>query len=205
MTVPKHLLLREKFNHDSQVRQYVSKKSRAENGCTEIPSNLMVRGAGWMWGSDAPRKFGWISCAADGWAKEVGPAASAAESARVLSMEVNCRKGDLLVGYLKSYDRAMGTVAVTAQQLGNKTRFATAAPTIIDAFDPQTRESVLAIKRISGLVEANRGTWKVMFTPGTPRDRSEVDGSKAGGANNVTTRLAVCAKEKFKLMLVGCT
>ena len=59
---------------------------------------LAAKWTTWKWGYDAPGKYGFITCN------------SRAADAATLRADIICERGDLLVGYLESYDQRMGAV-----------------------------------------------------------------------------------------------
>ena len=125
----------------------------------------------WAWRSDTPGKFGWVHCDRD-------------RRTQSLTVNVRCKKGDLMIGYLKSYHPAMATMRVVATEIkthkgnrgapvfpphvlggGKGFRAASGESDVdsvitIDAWDPKVNESVFATKRISGLVPLAAGKTK---------------------------------------------
>jgi hypothetical protein len=85
------------------------------------------------------------------------------EHAHELSINVRCEKGDLIVGFLRSYDERMGVVEVTAttaqmadESVKSGSSFPVSKKTIlVDSWRPQVHESVFATAILQGLNAGN--------------------------------------------------
>jgi hypothetical protein len=150
---------------------------------------LVVDKSGWSWGSDVPGKSGWVTCNSGG-----------ATPPATLEATIKCNKGDLIVGFLRSYDKAMGKVLVQAQPA----KGAGAHLQMEINARGEVKESVFASEVLNGLVGAsNTNTWRVTFTPlpAAGADSALVNSARRG----LMPELHACTKEKFKIILLGCT
>lgn len=118
--------------------------------CVKGLENIEVDEKGWIWTDDSPGKFGFITC--DGMETAHAPA---------LAVPMKCKAGDLIVGYLRSFDAAMGKVVVTAEPKNHSG----APPRIllIDSRLPHANESVFATQILSGLDATSE--WRVTVIP----------------------------------------
>lgn len=169
--------------------------SRTEEGpkFCEVISNrpqLIADKRGWSWGADVPGKLGWITCNS-----------GSASPPATLEATIKCNKGDLIVGFLRSYAKTMGKVTVQAQPakgLGKHLTMVVNASGLV-------KESVFTIEVLNGLNGANNAnTWKITFTP---MPASSPVGAPGGNSTDrrLMPELHSCTKEKFKLLLLGCT
>ena len=138
--------------------------------------------ARWRYGEDVPGKPGWVSC----------------NGAHEIAFDVVCERGDLVVGFLESYDPRMGAANVTAAQAGG------AVSKVVDGKDlGGSRASIFAMRALTGLAPgAARVTVRVL-----PRKRLP-DGEPKGCASFLATTPTggvCCLRDKFKLLSLACT
>ena len=186
----------------------------------------LVDPTGWKWGADVAGKNGYVSC--DSPSTESG-----ATLGKALAVAAKCEQGDLILGYLKSYDRRMGCVEVIARRPPFKRSL------LIDAWDPSTHESVYSMAVLSGLVGSSASnstataegaftTWSVEVLPvECPRENKSNDSSSRDflppsqhGSNHTIESKAIvdtaaakvsridpaaCTGRKFKVMAIACT
>jgi len=193
---------------------------------SEAPAAL-IDPAGWKWGADVLGKNGYVSC--DNPATEPG-----ATLGKALAVTAKCEQGDLIVGYLKSYDRRMGCAEVTARRSTFKRSL------IVDSWDPSTHESVYSMAILSGLVspapknstaataKGTVKTWSVevrpvecprgkssnnassrVFESSFQHESSQISNSKAinalAAAKSSRIDPTACTGRKFKIMTIACT
>jgi len=215
------------FNFMDQQCDPLSPKGASRLMCksSDVPDAL-VDPVGWKWGSDVSGKNGYISC--DGPSSESGDTLG-----KSLAMTVKCELGDLILGYLKSYDRRMGCVEVIAR------RPPFLRSIIVDAWDPSVHESVYSMAILPGLDQvaenstSSKGetfwTWSVEVVPvECPRAQGSTNASSghlsshqidiikqhkvqskvigaAAAARASHIDPVACTGRKFKVMTLACT
>ena len=136
----------------------------------------------WRYGEDVPGKPGWVSC----------------NGGHEIAFDVVCERGDLVVGFLESYDPRMGAANVTAAQAGG------AVSKVVDGKDlGGSRASIFAMRALTGLAP---GAARVTVTV-LPRKRLP-DGEPRGCASFLATTPTggmCCLRDKFKLLSLACT
>ena len=144
------------------------------------------RSDGWTYGEDVAGKAGWITC-------------NAYEGDSTLAFDVDCDHGDLVVGYLESYDPRMAVVNVTAVPAA-----ASQPPVskVVDSKDPALR-SVFKLRALAGL-GAGRATVLLRVLP-----RRHIKGRGPAACDSVLSHTPTggmcCLRDKFKLLSLACT
>ena len=160
---------------------------------------------GWVFGEDVAGKPGWIHCDSPKVDASRHPAAWYKERQRhrsqvrpgEIAFRLTCDRGDLVVGYLESFDERMGTVLGAVSQAGDAdTTFA------IDAFNAQ-RRSIFAMKTIPGLSSGVAIVTFAVDRPDDDDDRPVLERNET--CVTVLTDPACCHRDKFKLLSLTCT
>lgn len=136
---------------------------------------------GWLLGEDVVGKAGWVSC----------------NSNSEISFRMTCAAGDLVLGYLESYDARMGVVNVTATSL----RTQRTVHRNIDSKKTAER-SIFALSAIPGLSAGPvTVSIRVMQRRHIPVGRSTCASFLSKSAKNGLC----CFRDKFKLLSLACT
>jgi hypothetical protein len=169
---------------------------------SEVARNLTFDTKAWVYGEDVPGKAGWVTC-------DSTPNDPVQFGRNRLEAEVTCEQGDLVIGYLESYDPRMGVVRVSALPVegGSATKNHTL---IIDAKKTDFHESVFRTAMLQGLTTAGAkaSTWRVAIEPVLRSNQTEeVQSIRSQLKKRRLSDLAPgkCTKNKFKLLMLACT
>mmetsp|Transcript_25576 Transcript_25576/g.57361 ORF Transcript_25576/g.57361 Transcript_25576/m.57361 type:complete len:416 (+) Transcript_25576:1286-2533(+) len=119
--------------------------------CSERKSGQVIADPeGWVMGADIPNRYGYVTC------EDSVTVGTDSTLGHRLNIEAECRDGDLVLGFLKSYDPRMGCVEVAAfpRFTKNQTEIARLSKsTVIDAWHPESHTSVFTSYVLSGLID----------------------------------------------------